>query len=111
MDNSLYIINRSINGNISDAWIIMNCEECFGASFGDCQRCPILTNGGIDMGLNKNGSGCYDPTACAAISKADKDKARLTKVVDTIRNICDLAGFKIEGRIVLVDKKTGKVWR
>lgn len=89
----------------------MNSKKCFGASFGDCQRCPILMNGGTDMGLNRNGSGCYDPTACAAISKADKDKAKLTKCMEAIRAIVDLAGFRIEGRIVLVDKKTGKVWR
>lgn len=63
------------------------------------------------MGLNKNGSGCYDPTACYAIGKADKEKAKLTRVMETIRNVCELAGFRIEGRIVLVDKKTGKVWR
>lgn len=63
------------------------------------------------MGLNRNQSGCYDPTACEAISHADKEKKKLTKTMETIRNICDIAGFKIEGRIVLVDKKTGKVWR
>ena len=63
------------------------------------------------MGLNRNGSGCYDPTACTAIGKVDKERAKLTKVMDVIHNVCDLAGFKIEGRIVLVDKKTGKVWR
>ena len=25
--------------------------------------------------------------------------------------LCELAGFQIEGRIVLVDKKNGRVWR
>lgn len=63
------------------------------------------------MGLNKNGSGCYDPVACNAIRKVDKEKDRLTKLMTTIRNVCDFAGFRIEGRITLVDKKTGKVWR
>lgn len=28
-----------------------------------------------------------------------------------IFDICELADFEIEGRIVLVDKRSGKVWR
>lgn len=26
-------------------------------------------------------------------------------------DICELSGFEIEGRVVLVDKRTGRVWR
>jgi hypothetical protein len=25
--------------------------------------------------------------------------------------LCELAGFEIEGRIILVDKRNGRVWR
>ena len=67
------------------------------------------------MSMIKNGSGYYDPTAAAVLGKENKEinreRDKLTKVMTTIRTICDLAGFKIEGRITLVDKKTGKVWR
>ena len=61
--------------------------------------------------LRNNGSGCYDPTACHAISTIDKEDAKFHKVLDTIRTICELSGFQIEGRIVLKHKKSGRVWR
>ena len=63
------------------------------------------------MNVNKNSSGYNDFTAGEAISHADKEYERLTRLVKAIKTICDLSGFKIEGRIVLVDKKTGKIWR
>ena len=65
--------------------------------------------------LRCNGLGYSDPTAYAAIKNADKvpneDEQRFQKVLYTIFNVCDLADFRIEGRVVLVDKKTGKIWR
>jgi hypothetical protein len=61
--------------------------------------------------LGKNASGCNDPVACTAISKTDKERQRLTKLMETIFNICELSGFHLEERIVLRDKKTGKIWR
>ena len=59
----------------------------------------------------KNKSGCYDPVAGAAITKADAERERLTKLLDTIFTICDYAGFHVEGRIELLDRRTGKVWK
>ena len=53
-------------------------------------------------------------TAYKAIEKADREieaEARYKKLLSTIFYICDLAGFHIEGRITIKDKKTGKVWR
>lgn len=61
--------------------------------------------------LKRNGSGYYDPTAYKAITQAEKEGERFYKLLNTIFNICDLAGFHVEGRIVLKDKETGKVWR
>lgn len=61
--------------------------------------------------LKRNGSGYYDPTAWKAIVQAEKESERFHKLLNTIFNICDLAGFHVEGRIVLKDKETGKVWR
>lgn len=65
-----------------------------------------------------NGSGCKDFVAYEAIKNVEReerkkqtDEERLTKLVMTIFNICELAGFHVEGRIVLKDKKTGKIWR
>lgn len=61
----------------------------------------------------RNASGYMDPTAYEAIRNVEWEEAeeRFKKLLSTIFYICDLAGFRIEGRIVLQDKKTGKVWR
>lgn len=59
----------------------------------------------------RNASGCYDPTAYIAIKNADAELERFHKVLDTIFSICELSNFSIEGRIVLRDNRTGRVWR
>lgn len=61
--------------------------------------------------IRKNGSGYIDPTAHDAIVKVSKEEVRFRKLLDTIFNICELSGFHIEERIVVKDKKTGKIWR
>lgn len=61
--------------------------------------------------IRKNQSGYSDPTAFEAITKVDKEMEKLNKTLHIIRNVCELAGFEIEERIVLKDKKTGKIWR
>ena len=58
----------------------------------------------------KNAEGYADPTAYEAI-RNDKDDERFHRLLHTIFYICELAGFQIEGRVVLVDKRNGKVWR
>lgn len=68
-----------------------------------------------DRDLRKNASGCPDPTAHQAIKNIDREIDRedenFHKLLHTIFNICELSRFRIEGRIVLVDEVTGKVWR
>lgn len=68
-----------------------------------------------DKDLKRNGSGCSDPTAYEAIKKVDNDRLlesdRFHNLLDTLFYITELAGFEIEGRLVLKDTKTGKVWR
>lgn len=64
-----------------------------------------------DRELRKNASGCPDPTAYQAIKNLEKEDENFHKLLHTIFNICELSGFRIEGRIVLVDEVTGKVWR
>lgn len=63
-----------------------------------------------DKELRKNSSGCNDPTAYKAIKNVDREE-NFNKLLRTIFSICELSGFRIEGRIVLVDEATGKVWR
>ncbi|MEY8404368.1 hypothetical protein AALA54_13710 [Oscillospiraceae bacterium 44-34] len=59
----------------------------------------------------KNSEGYSDPTAYVAMRNIARDEDRFRKLCKVILNICDVAGFEIRGPIVLVDKKSGKVWR
>ena len=64
-----------------------------------------------DRELLRNASGYIDPTAYKAIKKVDDENERHRKVLETILFICELAGFRVKGRIVLEDKASGRVWR
>jgi hypothetical protein len=63
---------------------------------------------GIDK---KNAEGYSDPTAYKALKYIADEEARFHKLLYALFDICELSGFEIEGRIVLVDKQTGRVWR
>lgn len=68
----------------------------------------------INENPKKNAEGYDDPTPYEAIKRIDEKTAayyRFKNLLRTIWYICDQAGFRVEGRIVLVDKKTGRVWR
>ena len=61
-----------------------------------------------------NKSGYKDLTAYYAIQnieREEKETERRKKLLSTIFYIADLAGYRIEGRISLKDKKSGKIWR
>lgn len=69
----------------------------------------------IDKDLSRNGSGYYDPTAYKAMKRVEADERkygrdyeRFYNLLNTIFYICELAGFHVEGRIVLTDKKNRK---
>jgi hypothetical protein len=64
-----------------------------------------------DRDLRKNAEGYSDPTAYEAIKNIDTENERFHKLLYTIFNIVELSGFQIDGRIVLVNKKSGRVWR
>ena len=61
----------------------------------------------------KNAEGYSDPTAYKAIKKADYalEKERHYKLIGCILRICEIAGFSVEEKIVLKDKRTGRIWR
>lgn len=59
----------------------------------------------------RNKEGYIDPTASDAIANVSAEEERFNKLLGTIFYITKLAGFHLEGRIVLVDEKTGRVWR
>ena len=60
--------------------------------------------------LRKNASGYDDPTAYEAI-KNNQSEIRFYKLLHTIFHICELAGFQLEGRIMLKDKRTGIIYK
>lgn len=64
-----------------------------------------------DNELKRNASGYFDPTAYEAIKNADKENEKFHDLLHTLRHICNLADFEITGRIILKDKKTGKVYK
>lgn len=66
---------------------------------------------GNENDIRKNGSGYSDPTAYQAIMNSERDDERFHRLLETIFSICELSGFHVEERIVIRDKKTGKIWR
>lgn len=66
-----------------------------------------------------NDSGCPDPTAYEALKSVQlEEKQRwhhvdesAHMVVTTIKNILDLSGFELIGRIQIKHKKSGKIYR
>jgi hypothetical protein len=57
-----------------------------------------------------NASGCKDLTAYKAIENVESER-RFKRLLAQIFRLCSLYGFHLEERIVLKDKKTGKVWK
>lgn len=64
-----------------------------------------------DKDIKLNGSGYLDLTAYKAIKNVEEGEVRFRKLLDTIFTICELSGFHVEERIVIKDKRTGKIWR
>ncbi|MEG1563839.1 MAG: hypothetical protein RR365_08950 [Bacteroides sp.] len=67
----------------------------------------------------KNAEGYNDPTTGEALSniaseERQKEAGRLaiiSELIPIIKNTAELVGFEVVGRIVLVDKETGKKYR
>lgn len=53
----------------------------------------------------------HDPTADRAIQKISREQWRLNTVIKIIKLVCQLAGFKIVDRIILMDMESNKTWR
>lgn len=59
-----------------------------------------------------NDEGYSDYTAFKAIKNIDdEDYKRFKQLLRSIFELCELSGFKIDSRIIIVDKKTGRVWK
>ena len=64
-----------------------------------------------DRDIRYNKEGYKDPTAYAVLKKEQAEEERFKRLMATIFYICENAGFHIEERIVIRDKRTGRVWR
>ncbi len=64
-----------------------------------------------DTRYGHNPSGLPDPTRTKAEENVSRDEKRIGDLVHVLRYIADAAGFEIYGRIVLLDKKTGRVFK
>ena len=62
-----------------------------------------------------NRSGCKDMTAFYAIENVSReekdDEKRVRELLKQIFRDTEKAGFHLENRLILKDKKTGKIWR
>ena len=63
------------------------------------------------MSDRKNSEGYSDPTAYRAMMNLEIEELRFKKLLRSIKDVCDLADFEIEGRVVLIDKQSGRIWR
>lgn len=69
--------------------------------------------------IGRNAEHYADPTPTAAMRNINKDERQkdaatmlqISILVPLLRQVADLAGFEILGRIPLRDKTTGKEWR
>ena len=62
--------------------------------------------------MYKNSEGYVDPTAGAAMAQINADIAdRNHKLNQVFRDIAEIAGFEIVGRVTLKHKKSGKIFR
>lgn len=70
-----------------------------------------------DNELKHNGSGYLDLTGYEAIKKAEHDPRdnpdyeRFHKLLGGILRMCELADFRLDGRLEVTDLRTGKTWR
>ena len=58
----------------------------------------------------KNSEGYNDLTAYKGIKAAESDRERHRKMIGALLRMCELGDYYMESRIVLRDKRTGKVW-
>lgn len=61
--------------------------------------------------LKYNGSGYYDPTAYAVLNDMMKQPREVHRLISKMKDLAEANGYEVVGRIVLKDKKTGKVFK
>ena len=60
--------------------------------------------------LENTSEGYSDPTAYTVYREYDAEERRFRKLLKMIFQLCEIAGFELQGRVTLVDRRTGKTW-
>lgn len=58
-----------------------------------------------------NPSGAADPTRTKAEENMARDEKRVSELVHILRGVAEIAGFEIYGRVALLDRRTGRVFK
>lgn len=65
--------------------------------------------------LYKNAEGYNDPTVGCAMSKIEAEERRtierINALIPIMKKTAELVGFEVVGRIILIDKETGKKYK
>ena len=64
-----------------------------------------------DTRYGHNPSGAADPTRTRAEESLERDERMVSDLIHVLRYVADAAGFEIYGRVTLLDKKTGRVFK
>lgn len=64
-----------------------------------------------DDRYGRNPSGLPDPTRTRAEESLGRDEKRIGDLVHVLRYVAAGADFEIVGRVVLLDKRTGRVFK
>ena len=59
----------------------------------------------------ENNSGCKDPTAYAATRPISEEEQRVSELMKVLKYIIRLAGFEMNNRIELRDRRSGRTYR
>ena len=59
----------------------------------------------------RNSEGHSDPTASEAISTISKEERQVHTLVHLIKDVCNLAGFKVVGRVEFQHKESGRRYK
>lgn len=103
VENDSYVVTKIYdNSDVKCKYQLAPAEDVLGAL-------EIMQK--RDQDIRRNGSGYFDPTAYKAIKHVDSEQRRFHKLLNAIFTLCELSDFRIEERIILKDKQTGKVWR
>lgn len=64
-----------------------------------------------DNRYGHNPSGAQDPTPTKAVAAIQREDKRVSDFIHFVRYLADNCGFSIEGRIILMDKRTGRIFK